>query len=653
MKKKIIVLLLAMSMTASIVGCGGNATPSDSSISTTDTKEESVVVEPTEEDSTEVSESVDDNIIEENSENTLTTDEEAESVENEETEEAEEVLSNTQRNSVNMLNYMTVLTQRINQSPNNQAFLEDAYSSLKNDLYPNAVDSKTQAQSTNLLDTINGYRMISVKRDRLEYIYEQNRAQALRQAIPNPMGLLSAVQSGSTLKMAASVLYMAVDAKSSYDSATSQADLQYLKDGWELDDESADELHNSTKNALNYMYNMVRDYDLPGDYALNDESVEAFVTWTAKDNLVSKISWLESNQNTYEQFGPYWLELVKDYYDSEDYENCLNALYKYEGISTRIFRKDLDYAKVLPMAIIAAKETMSESDYITFADKYCDLILSNTKKYKDGEDFDWSIRYFTAQIYIDLFAKTENRSYLENAYAIAFENVNILADGQRAQNEIYLADIKKVEVKKGSTKREKKEAKEYNKALEKERKIALPPVNESLYLNCDLLFALADEIDISQKEKDKIVSILHENNDPIFLTEALDNRFWFGKNTGNIKADDISIEFNGEKLIIPATCISDRSTISLTISNGKKDTVIDDWIVDEVKRQKKASVSDYAVTYMSEKAEKYKYQDGDVITISVTPVAESPDKNLVFVYNAKKVKKAFIINSIAFERKKK
>ena len=64
MKNKIIVLLLAMSMTASIVGCGGNATPSDSSISTTDTKEESVVVEPTEEDSTEVSESVDDNIIE-------------------------------------------------------------------------------------------------------------------------------------------------------------------------------------------------------------------------------------------------------------------------------------------------------------------------------------------------------------------------------------------------------------------------------------------------------------------------------------------------------------------------------------------------------------------------------------------------------------
>ena len=133
--------------------------------------------------------------------------------------------------------------------------------------------------------------MISVKRDRLEYIYEQNKAQALRQAIPNPMGLLSAVQSGSTLKGAASILYMAVDAKSSYDAASSQADLQFLKDGWELDDQTADELHNSTKNALNYMYNMVRDYDLPGDYALNDESVEAFVSWTAKENLVRFLGW--------------------------------------------------------------------------------------------------------------------------------------------------------------------------------------------------------------------------------------------------------------------------------------------------------------------------------------------------------------------------
>ena len=92
--------------------------------------------------------------------------------------------------------------------------------------------------------------MISVKRDRLVYIYEQNRAQAMRQAIPNPLGLLRAVQSGSLLKAAVSVLYMAVDAKTSYDSATSQAYLQFIQEGWELDDAESAALHESTKAAL-------------------------------------------------------------------------------------------------------------------------------------------------------------------------------------------------------------------------------------------------------------------------------------------------------------------------------------------------------------------------------------------------------------------
>lgn len=565
----------------------------------------------------------------------------------------EEVLSDTQRNSVNMLNYMTVLTQKINQSPNNQVFLENAYSSLKNDLYPNAVDNKTQAQSTSLLDTINGYRMISVKRDRLEYIYEQNKAQALRQAIPNPMGLLSAVQSGSTLKAAASILYMAVDAKSSYDAASSQADLQFLKDGWELDDQTADELHNSTKNALNYMYNMVRDYDLPGDYALNDESVEAFVSWTAKENLVSKISWLESNQKTYEQFGSYWLELVKDYYDAENYAQCLDALNHYEKVSTCIFRKDLDYAQVLPMVIISARETMSENQYVEFADKYCDLILANTKKYSDSEDFDWSKRYFVAQIYLDLYAKTNNAAYLESAYNIAFENVNILADSQKELNKTYLAEVKQIEKKKGATKREKKEVKEYNKALKDERKIALPPVNESLYLNCDLLFALADKLDISQLEKDKIDSILHDNNKQMFLTKALDNRFWFDHKNDMVKAKDITLEFNGKKLVVPATCVTDRSSIIVSVKRGKKKHVIKDWKVKEVVRPKNSKVSDFEVTYESEKGSKYKYQDGDAITITIVPVSETPEENLVFTYNAKAEKVAFVFNHIAFERKTK
>ena len=52
--------------------------------------------------------------------------------------------------------------------------------------------------------------------------------------------------------------------------------------------------------------------------------------------------------------------------------------------------------------------------------------------------------------------------------------------------------------------------KQYNKLLKAQRKVELPPVDEALYLNCDLLFALAEQLDISVDEQKKIDAILHE-----------------------------------------------------------------------------------------------------------------------------------------------
>ena len=560
-------------------------------------------------------------------------------------EERDDGLTPTMRNSINMLNHMTSLTQRVNEEKGNQMFLELAYNSFDN-LYPNSVDTKTQAQITSLMDTIQGYRMISVKRDRLEYIYEQNRAQALRKAIPNPIGLLSAVSSGDPLKLAASVLYMAIDSANSYQAATSQADLQFIKDGWELDDEESNELHNSTKNALNYMYNMVRDYDIVGDYALSKESVEDFVTWSSKPDsqLERKISWFETNQKAYSEFGPYWLELAKDYYNYGDYEKCLDAVNQYETKSTRIFRKDIDYAMTLPMAIVSAKETMNDEDYAKVASNYCAVIHDNTK------DEDWTIRYFTAEIYMDLYAITKDNKYLDAAYKIARENVVVLVDEQKSLNSSYLADIVEVKPAKDATKREKEEAKNYNKLIKEERKIALPPVSEALYLNSDLLFALAKERNIDANEQKRVEAILHENGENIFLTQALDDRFWFNKETESFDEDQIEVSFEGDTFIIPASCITDRSTIVATISGTDGTTTLEDWKVENVKRPKSSKdCSEFSVIYKSNAGDKYKYKGGETVSIKVIPVEESPDEYMEFTYNVVATKKV-VINSVKFER---
>ena len=552
------------------------------------------------------------------------------------------VLTTTQRNSINMLNYITVLTQEINASKGSRIYLESVQSSLLNNIYPNAVDSKTQSQINNLWKTIDEYRMISVKRDRLEYIYEQNKAQAMREAIPNPLGLLSAVQSGNMLKTAASVLYMAVDATSSYNRASTKADLEYLQSGWELEDAETNALSASQLNLLNYSINMVRDNDFPGEYGLTEAAVTDFVKWANEDNLVRKINWLEENENTYQEFRTYWLELAQSYFESDSYRKCLNAIEQYEKVATRIFRKDHDYAETLPMAIVSAKKVMSKAKYVEFADKYLPIIRDNC------DNSNWTLRYFVAQVYIDLYATTDEKDYLKEAYDIAYANVNELVDEQGNLNEAYLQDIIEVKVEKGATKREKQEVKEYNQYLNKKRSVELPPVSEAFYLNCELLFALAEELNISRSAKKDIDATIHENNQPIFLTEALDNRFWATKNIEALSSDDISIEFNGEKIVIPASCLTDRSVVTVSSSNG---TVFSKWKVKEVKRPKNAlDCSEYSVTMTCDDNKNYKYTAGEIITITIIPVADAPDYAIEFVYKVLEKKTMGIIKGITFER---
>lgn len=556
-------------------------------------------------------------------------------------------LTSTQRNSINMLNYMTVLTQKVNASKGNQMVLESEYSSLVNDIYPNAVDDTTQTQITDLMDTINEYRMISVKRERLQFIYDQNRASAMRQAIPNPVGLLSVVQSGNMLKAAVSVLYMTADSVSSYKTAASQADLEFIKDGWELDDAESEALHNSTKKQLSYMLSMVRDYDLPGDYALNKESVEDFVSWSSKpeSSLVSKIEWLESHDDTYREFGPYWLELAKDYFNSGNYKKCLKSIKKYETVSTRIFRKDIDYAMALPMAIVSAKETMKPSEYRKTADKYCATILSNTK------DSDWSVRYFVAQIYMDLYAISKDKKYINEAYDIAVDNVNVLVSSQKDFNDAYLKDLEKVEPGKNATKREKKEIKAYNKQAKEERKIAMPPVNEALYLNCDMLFGLAEEKKIKDSQKKKIDAILHEDGNSLFLTKVLDDRFWFEKNEKKLDTSKIDIEFDGDSMVVPGTCVSDRTVIKVAVNGSKGKTWINDWAVTDVDRPKEfKDCSEFVAAFKSKTGKDYDYKEGETVTVYVITVKDSPKKYVDFKYKVVAEKKAFVFNGVGFER---
>ena len=550
--------------------------------------------------------------------------EEAQKKAEEEAQKKAEEEARKKADSMSMLNYLTVVSQEINSSKNSRIYLESVYSSLINNTYPNAVDVRTEAYLEDLLDTLENYRMLSVKRDRLQYIYEQNRAKAMKEAIPNPIALLSAVQSGNYLKMAISVIYMAADSYTNYTKYTEETDLQYLKDGWELDDEEAKEVHNSRSQTFSYMIDMVRNNTLPGDYALNETSVNDFVSWKMNTNVTRRIEFLESNQDVYKAFGEYWLVLAQSYYENNDYNKCLEAVETYEAIGSRIFRKDYDYAKVLPLAIVSMRETGSDQKYIAFAEEHLPLIISNS------DVSDWALNYFVAETYLDLYTKTNKKTYLQSAYDRQKSVVNYLIDEQKKLNEAFLEDIQEQPVDKNADKKQKKEVENYNKMIKEQRKTELPPISEPLYVNCQMLITIANELGISQSERNTIDKMLHENGAPLFLNRFIDAEVTIN-DTVTVDPALIDVEYDASELFIPAVYLSRDSIIRVKVTHEDTDEIFDDWILKEVNRKDK-ELEEYMAKYTSALAKKCKYKDGDTIEISIykDSGALTPDATIKF-----------------------
>ena len=537
-------------------------------------------------------------------------------------------------NAINMLNYIVALSEEIQANSGSKMYMEEIFSSLVNNTHPNAVDSLTLEEVQALLNSLKDFRMISANRERLEYVLEQDKAQALRDAVPNPITLLSIARTKNPLKIAASLAYMALDAKTGYDAARADANLKYMEKNWELDDKAYEVLASSSSDLLAYMVNTVNSNGLNGDLSLTSEMVKDFVAWKGKDNVVSKIQHFESaakQYKAYKYFGPYWLELAECYYENEDYQKCLSAIDEYESLNIRIFRRNYEYAKILPRGIVAAKEALPSGSYVKKAEEYCEKIIANSKS------TDWASLYFVAETYMTLYANTQNKEYLQSAYEILVENVNTLKEEQLKLNDVYTNEIKELKIDKNLSKSRKEEIKAYNRMLKDVRQKELAPVSEPLVLNCELLSILADELKIDKSERDRLEKILHPNGSILFLNPFLDSLYSFNSQDSNIDPDSINIEFNGKAIALPAMYMTDDAEISISVTDEK--SPIGDWVIKSVKRKKGKSVDTFIATYESKNATNVKYEGGEKIKITITPKNLEGLQPLVFNYEVEKSKR--------------
>lgn len=541
-----------------------------------------------------------------------------------------------QKNAMNMLNYIRAFVQEMCSQSGNRIYLEELYTSLLNNMHPNAVDEETLNMVLELLDSLEGYRMLSVNRERIQYYYEQKQALLIQEVLPDPLNVLSMAESDTKMKMILSVIYTALDTGINYSVVTDQLNLEYLQKECQLEEEGEEILHQTQKELFSYMINMVNSYQLDGSLALSEDMVDKFVEKKNEDNTASKIQFFESNQKAYQSFGSYWLELANCYYENTDYEKCLNAIESYEALDIRIFRKDYDFASVLPLAVLSAKQTLTEEKYIQKAPEYCEQIMENT------DEDDWNLRYFSAQTYLELYGLTKENTYLERAYEITLNNVNMLAAVQVEANETYLADFVEEEIPKGSTKAQTKEIKAYNKQKSKERETELPPIYEPLVLNCDLLFALAEKLELSDTEWEQIDHILHNNGEDLFLVTAIDNLYRSDSSKKEIKTETLDVSFDGRNVILPAECVSENTEILVSVS-GKEKAEYTDWELSKTERENHETFEEYRVFYKSPSAKTFNYTGEESVTIRIITDAVRNTEPMEFKFTASKTKRNSIL----------
>jgi len=626
MREKIIAILLVVSMTLSLfAGCAAT----NPAVASTETSETTAINEA-------------EGTTTEKTSDPTTTSAETEAAETAtevptepptEPTEPESSFTVEQQNSINMMNYLAALVTEINASSGSRVYLEEVYLDLMNNTDPSKIDDYTLQQYNSILDLLEGYRMIDVKRERLEYLYDQNRANSLRSAMPSPMSMLNVVESQNALKAVASLIYLAVDSVNSYNSNTSELDARYLQDNWNLEDQEAKYLHNSRTDMFTYLVKITGNYDIPGVITLNEEFATEFVKCTKNPNVDQRIDWLERKVETYRYFGEYWLVLAQSYYEDNNYQQCLHAVREYEALNISIYRNDYKFAEVLPYAIVSAKETMPETDYLEFAEEYTQILLDNADQY------DWAKQYFVCQTYIELYTLTDDVDYLQKAYNIARGTASDLVEEQERLNREYLMKLEKKKAEKDDPAKKKQEIEEYNEYIEyltEIRETELPPVYEPLRLFCELLVGLAAELDLTAAEKEEAENILRERNNNgqlqnIFLDCNLDNQYRFNLAGFEISLDDISIDFNGKKIAIPAQYVSDASVIELSVNEQK----ISDWTVKNVDRNKSENVENFSVTFTSEAVKDVKFNDGDIVKIEIFPY-DGVENALVFCFVVEK-----------------
>lgn len=158
---------------------------------------------------------------------------------------------------------------------------------------------------------------------------------------------------------------------------------------WAIEAKTMEGLNSFYKKLLKYSWELMRRYDLPDEWRLNEKQLSDYTDILKEPDLDRRYRKLERIEKSFQKFPPYWYyrgQAAQEIGKNEEAIDCFN---QFQQINQRILRKDPYAASVAMCKTMLEKEPsdpgMLKSDL--------DLILANS------DDADWGNILFVALQY--------------------------------------------------------------------------------------------------------------------------------------------------------------------------------------------------------------------------------------------------------------
>ena len=271
---------------------------------------------------------------------------------------------------------------------NDKVVLDQEYNTIINNLnLGNIPDADIIALLQELMDLLTNSKIQDHERDYLLTRFDKNVQTELKNRMRSRI-----FDTDLILNPYAGILKSVLYTGSFYFNYRSQMD-SYAKEKeegkWEIEAKTMQGFNNFYKKLLKYSWDLMRRYDLPDEWRLNEKQLRDYTDILKEPDLERRYRKLERIESSFKKFPPYWYyrgQAAQEIGNNKEAMDCFN---QFQQINQRILRKD-PYAASVAMCKTMLKAEQSDPAVLK---KDLELILANS------EDADWGNILFAALQY--------------------------------------------------------------------------------------------------------------------------------------------------------------------------------------------------------------------------------------------------------------